>query len=536
MAASKVYFTTFHTTLEENIQQKLSRLLLTAGMDQIDFRNRYVAIKMHFGEPGNLAYLRPNYAKTVADLVRQLGGKPFLTDCNTLYVGGRKNALDHIESAYVNGFTPYTTGCHIIIADGLKGSDDVAVPVDGEYVKNARIGRALMDADIVISLTHFKGHEATGIGGTIKNLGMGGGSRAGKKEMHADGKPAVNESKCIGCGACHKICAHDAPTIENRKMHIDTNKCVGCGRCIAVCPMDAIEGVYDPNGHLLNCKMAEYAKAVVQGRPSFHISLAMDISPNCDCHTENDVPVIRRAVFAERSLLRQLRKHLRRDVCDHVRQDDAGRDAVDADAGRPQLLCQRLCQGEHRALRGGVARLARRADLPPHGRDVEDAAALPAQHGGQDGVHAVVDAADVHGEQPVPLCLRDLRDQAIVADARVVHEHVRLRQARNGILHSLCICHVAADGLCAGLGRDSGCRRIVFLIEEAHGVACGRKGAHGSRADAPAAAGDQGVTHGVSSSPSGMRNSRRALAAVSAPASSGVRPRRAAIFAATSGT
>ena len=292
MAASKVYFTTFHTTLEENIQQKLSRLLLTAGMDQIDFRNRYVAIKMHFGEPGNLAYLRPNYAKTVADLVRQLGGKPFLTDCNTLYVGGRKNALDHIESAYVNGFTPYTTGCHIIIADGLKGSDDVAVPVDGEYVKNARIGRALMDADIVISLTHFKGHEATGIGGTIKNLGMGGGSRAGKKEMHADGKPAVNGSKCIGCGACRKICAHDAPTIENRKMHIDTNKCVGCGRCIAVCPMDAIEGVYDPNGHLLNCKMAEYAKAVVQGRPSFHISLAMDISPNCDCHAENDVPVI----------------------------------------------------------------------------------------------------------------------------------------------------------------------------------------------------------------------------------------------------
>ena len=292
MAASKVYFTTFHTTLEENIQQKLSRLLLTAGMDQSDFRNRYVAITMHFGEPGNLAYLRPNYAKTVADLVRQLGGKPFLTDCNTLYVGGRKNALDHIESAYVNGFTPYTTGCHIIIADGLKGSDDVAVPVDGEYIKNARIGRALMDADIVISLTHFKGHEATGIGGTIKNLGMGGGSRAGKKEMHADGKPAVNAEKCIGCGACRKICAHDAPTIENRKMHIDTNKCVGCGRCIAVCPMDAIEGVYDPNGHLLNCKMAEYAKAVVQGRPSFHISLAMDISPNCDCHAENDVPVI----------------------------------------------------------------------------------------------------------------------------------------------------------------------------------------------------------------------------------------------------
>ena len=112
------------------------------------------------------------------------------------------------------------------------------------------------------------------------------------KKDEATGFVSVDESKCIGCGACRKICAHDAPTIENRKMHIDTNKCVGCGRCIAVCPMDAIEGVYDPNGHLLNCKMAEYAKAVVQGRPSFHISLAMDISPNCDCHAENDVPVI----------------------------------------------------------------------------------------------------------------------------------------------------------------------------------------------------------------------------------------------------
>ena len=293
MEPSKVYFCDLHTHMGDGLPNKLKRLIKRAGIGQIDFENKFVAIKMHLGEPGNLSYLRPNYARAVVDVVRELGGKPFITDCNTLYVGGRKNALDHLDSAYANGFNPFQTGCHTIIADGLKGLDEVEVPVaGGEYVKNAKIGRALMDADIVISLTHFKGHEQAGFGGTMKNLGMGGGSRAGKKEMHADGKPAVNESKCIGCGACRKICAHDAPTIENRKMHIDTNKCVGCGRCIAVCPMDAIEGVYDPNGHLLNCKMAEYAKAVVQGRPSFHISLAMDISPNCDCHAENDVPVI----------------------------------------------------------------------------------------------------------------------------------------------------------------------------------------------------------------------------------------------------
>ncbi|MBQ3216257.1 MAG: DUF362 domain-containing protein [Oscillospiraceae bacterium] len=292
MERSKVYFTTFHTTLQENLQQKLSRLLLTAGIDQIDFQNKFVAIKLHFGEPGNLAYLRPNYARTVVDLVKQLGGRPFLTDCNTLYPGGRKNALEHLESAYQNGFNPYNLGCHLLIGDGLKGTDDVEVPVDGSYVKAAKIGRALMDADIVISLTHFKGHEAAGFGGAIKNIGMGGGSRAGKMEMHSAGKPFIHEDRCVGCGACRKACAHDAPVPKGKIMFIDHEKCVGCGRCIGQCPVDAIDAANDESNTILNCKMAEYTKAVLQDRPHFHISLVADVSPFCDCYGVNDVPII----------------------------------------------------------------------------------------------------------------------------------------------------------------------------------------------------------------------------------------------------
>ena len=206
MEKSKVYFTSFKTSFTENLMQKLARLVKTAGIENIDFDGKYTAIKMHFGEPGNLVFLRPNYAKVVADTVKELGGKPFLTDCNTLYVGGRKNALDHIESAYVNGFSPLSTGCHIIIGDGLKGTDEVYIPVEGgEYVKEAKIGRAIMDADVFISLAHFKGHEATGFGGTLKNIGMGCGSRAGKMEMHSAGKPHVEEELCIGCHRCEKI-------------------------------------------------------------------------------------------------------------------------------------------------------------------------------------------------------------------------------------------------------------------------------------------------------------------------------------------
>lgn len=168
----------------------------------------------------------------------------------------------------------------------------MAVP-NGELVQEAKVGKALMDADIVISLSHFKGHEATGFGGAIKNIGMGGGSRAGKMEMHHDGKPHISERKCIGCGACARICAHGAPIIENKKAHIDLDKCVGCGRCIGACPMDAVKPPDDGSSmEALNKKMAEYAWAILNGRPHFHISLIVDVSPYCDCHAENDAPVV----------------------------------------------------------------------------------------------------------------------------------------------------------------------------------------------------------------------------------------------------
>ena len=292
MEKSKVYFTNMKAKNGENLQMKLNRLMKKAGMETIDFQDKYVAIKMHFGERGNLSYLRPNYAKTVVDLVRELGGRPFLTDCNTLYVGGRKNALDHIDTAYVNGFSPFSTGCHVIIGDGLKGTDDVDVPVNGEYVKAAKIGRAVMDADVIISLTHFKGHEMTGFGGALKNLGMGCGSRAGKMDMHSTGKPYVDQSRCIGCHQCEKICAHGAPEFTDGKASINHDKCVGCGRCIGVCPKDAVLAAKDATHDIINKKIAEYSLAVVQGRPNFHISLVVDVSPYCDCHGENDRAIV----------------------------------------------------------------------------------------------------------------------------------------------------------------------------------------------------------------------------------------------------
>ena len=295
MEKAKVYYTDFRAKIGEGLPTKLKRLIKAAGIGDIDMDGKFVAVKMHFGELGNLSFLRPNYARAVVDVVKEFGGVPFLTDCNTLYPGSRKNAIEHLYCAWENGFTPMTVGCPIIIGDGLKGTDDIEVPVEGgEYIDKAKIGRAVMDADIFISLSHFKGHETTGFGGAIKNIGMGCGSRAGKKAQHMNGQPEIDHELCRGCRACLRECANDGLSFDEstRKMSINTQNCVGCGRCIGACNFDAIAFANYAATKDLNCRMAGYTTAVIQNRPNFHVSLIVDVSPNCDCHAENDAPIL----------------------------------------------------------------------------------------------------------------------------------------------------------------------------------------------------------------------------------------------------
>lgn len=293
MERARVYFTDFRTRIGVSLPEKLQKLVRRAGIGEIDMDGKFVAIKLHFGELGNISYLRPNYVRALAEVVKELGGKPFLTDCNTLYPGSRKNALEHLYCAEVNGFNPMTTGCQTIIGDGLRGTDDIAVPVrNGEYFQEAYIGRAVMDADVFISLTHFKGHEETGFGGALKNIGMGCGSRAGKMQQHNDGKPHVVTELCRDCKRCAKECGSDAISYESGKAVIDQEICKGCGRCIGACAFDAIVNNTEGAFAILGRKIAEYSQAVCDGRPCFHVSLITDVSPNCDCHGENDAPIL----------------------------------------------------------------------------------------------------------------------------------------------------------------------------------------------------------------------------------------------------
>ena len=290
---SQVCFADMHAKAGDSILAKFERLIEKAGIDQIDFKDKFVAVKVHFGEVGNMAFLRHQYAKVLCDHIKARGGKPFLTDCNTLYVGYRNNALNHLDAAFINGYNPLSTGVHTIIADGLRGTDEREIPVaGGEYVKEAKIGAAVAEADIVVSLTHFKGHVNAGFGGALKNIGMGCGSKKGKMEMHSSGTPRIDGGKCIGCGMCVDHCANDGVHVVDGTAVIDEGHCVGCGYCIAYCPAGAIMTKWDEAKPVMNKKIAEYTKAALDGKPSFHVSLVLDVSPDCDCERHNDVPVI----------------------------------------------------------------------------------------------------------------------------------------------------------------------------------------------------------------------------------------------------
>jgi uncharacterized Fe-S center protein len=293
MTQATVVFTDMRTRPGKNMLDKLALLVKKAGFDEIDFKDKFVAVKIHFGEPGNISYIRPNYVAMIIKMIQERGGKPFLTDANTLYHGKRSNAVDHLQAAMENGFNRISVGCDVIIADGLTGTDYVEIPISGQHCKTAKIGTAIAKADIVISLNHFKGHEMTGFGGALKNLGMGSGSLGGKLEMHSASKPQMVQENCVACGMCIKNCAQAAVSYNDQhKAQIDYTLCVGCGQCVAVCKYDAAQVLWDEGTNAAGEKIAEYAAAVCKDKPNFHVNFIMNVSPNCDCWNVNDQAIV----------------------------------------------------------------------------------------------------------------------------------------------------------------------------------------------------------------------------------------------------
>lgn len=292
---SKVFFTDMTTSSRRNLLDKTRETAERAEICSAIEKNDLVAIKVHFGETGNIAFVPSALIRVIVDLVKEKGGKPFLTDANTLYNGKRHNAVDHIEAAIKNGFAQATVGAPVIIADGLIGADYVNVPVEGKHFESVKISSAVHYANAIIAISHVKGHEVFGFGGAMKNLGMGCGSPAGKQAMHSDLVPCVNQEKCTACGRCIERCPENAIVrVEDDKAFINEEDCVGCGECVAFCPVQAIPINWKTDLNVIQEKTAEYACGAVKpknGKSGF-INFIMNVSPDCDCYSWNDLPIV----------------------------------------------------------------------------------------------------------------------------------------------------------------------------------------------------------------------------------------------------
>jgi len=275
--SSKVYFLSWEK------RKNLTKLLEISRLSEILNNRDFIAIKTHFGEKGNHGYIKLDLFKDIINIVKSKKNYPFLTDTNTIYNGQRNNTPNHLMLAHGHGFSFEKTKIPAIIADGLKGNDYKEVKINGTYFKSVKIAQAIYEADSMIVISHFKGHILSGFGGAIKNLGMGCAAKIGKFEIHSGVSPTVNESKCIGCGKCVKICSHEALKIINGKIKLDADKCAGCGECIISCNIGALTLTWSEPSKSFQEKTVEYALGAVKDKKIFYITFINNITTFCDC-------------------------------------------------------------------------------------------------------------------------------------------------------------------------------------------------------------------------------------------------------------
>jgi uncharacterized Fe-S center protein len=292
--ASTVYFADLQTKVSRNLLDKVGELL-----DKVELPSRIkgkgtVAIKLHFGERGNTAYVRPVFLRRIVERVRAGGGNPFLTDTNTLYGGSRGNAVSHLITAEENGFAFSAVGAPLIIADGLMGNATVRVPIAGKIYQEVSIAHAIFYADALVVVTHVKGHELSGFGGAIKNVGMGCASREGKLSQHSTLGPAIKQKTCVGCKTCVTWCAYGAIEMRDKKAFINPDRCVECGECIVICPEGAIQIQWNEAAPAFQRKMVEYSVGALKNKEkrATFISFITQVSPFCDCYGNSDTPVV----------------------------------------------------------------------------------------------------------------------------------------------------------------------------------------------------------------------------------------------------
>jgi uncharacterized protein len=290
---SNVYFTDFMSrTNEENKINKVRKLFDAANFQNLMDVDDIVAIKLHFGEEGNDSYISPVLVRQVVDKIASTGAKPFITDTNTLYYGSRHNSPDHIKTSILHGFDYAVSGAPIIIADGLRGENWKSIEIEQKHFENVKIASDIQSADCMIVMSHFKGHEMSGFGGTIKNLAMGCAAVPGKIEQHECVKPVIIGG-CTSCGTCIESCPENAIFMKEEGAEMDYDRCIACNNCVFNCPDSLIKLNWDRMDEFIE-RMTEYAFGAVKDKKGKvgYMNFLMNITPDCDCLPWSDRPIV----------------------------------------------------------------------------------------------------------------------------------------------------------------------------------------------------------------------------------------------------
>lgn len=326
---SKVYFIKASTNDgEQAISEKAMKLFRAGKFANCFAENDFTAIKIHVGEGNNNTYIKPACIKGLVDELRRLKTKPFVTDTNTLYVGRRHNAIEHSILAAEHGFCLDKLAIPFIVSDGLFGTSETPVEINGQLNKEVFIAYDIARCQAILSVAHFTAHCATCAAGTLKTLGMGCASRRGKLKQHAAVKLSIGDD-CTRCGQCAEHCPADAITIDDIKAHIDTDKCIGCAECLAVCRFDAVRCNWGQEDQTLQKHIAEHALGTLKGKENKAVffNYLISITEDCDClGTPNMRKIVDDIGIAAST--------------DPVAVDKAALDLVEAKAGRklPKLL------------------------------------------------------------------------------------------------------------------------------------------------------------------------------------------------------
>ncbi|HHT63848.1 MAG: DUF362 domain-containing protein [Bacillota bacterium] len=258
---------------DATLPAKFKRLIDRMEMEDI-VKDKWTAVKMHLGRKIGYSTIPPLFVKILVDRLRDYGAKVFVTD---QIVSGTEN----------RGYTEDYLGVPVTPACGIMGKYFYEKKVNFKTLQFVDVAGHIADAEVMIDLSHVKGHGSCGYGGACKNLAMGCVTDRTRQQIHhLEGGLTWNENNCTHCEACLRNCNYHANKFnEDNKYQVNFHHCTYCQHCVKVCPTGALvmnDQQYKDFQTGMAISTHEVLKTFAPGHV-FYINFLINITALCDC-------------------------------------------------------------------------------------------------------------------------------------------------------------------------------------------------------------------------------------------------------------